>query len=107
MQAMIEQANPPRAPRSQIVLACTLHRRIGSPIAAQTVDVGPEGMRVSSPRPLAIDELVDFDLPNFDMRISGHARVVRQQRLNVYALRFEGLPDPVLRRLHALAINGR
>jgi hypothetical protein len=94
-------------PRAQVTLPCTLRRRIGAPISAQTVDVGPDGMRVKTTRPLAQDETVDFDLPNFDMRISGHARVQQQQRLNVYALRFEGLPEPMQRRLHALAINAR
>jgi hypothetical protein len=94
-------------PRAEIALPCTLRRRVGGPIAAHTVDVGPDGMRVKTTRPLAEDEVVDFDLPNFDMRIAGHARVQRQQRLNVYALRFEGLPSPMERRLHALAINAR
>jgi len=98
---------PARRPRAQVALPCTLRRRIGAPIAAQTVDVGPDGMRVKTTRPLAEDEAVDFDLPNFDMRISGHARVQQQQRLNVYVLRFEGLPEPMERRLHALAINAR
>jgi hypothetical protein len=88
-------------------MSCTLRRRTGSPIAAQTLEVGPDGMRVSSSRPLAVDETVDFDLPNLDMRVSGHARVVGQQRLNVYALRFERLPEPMARRLHALAVNAR
>jgi PilZ domain len=96
-----------RAPRATIVVSCTLRRRTGSPITAQTLDVGPDGMRVSSSRPLAVDETVDFELPNLDMRISGHARVLRQERPNVYVLRFERLPEPVVRRLHALAINAR
>jgi hypothetical protein len=96
-----------RSPKAQIALPCTLRRRIGSPIAAQTVEVGPEGMCVSSPRPLAADETVTFDLPNLDMRVTGSARVLRQQRLNVYVLRFEHLPAPMVRRLHALAVNSR
>jgi hypothetical protein len=96
-----------RAPRAQIALPCTLRRRTGSPIPAQTLRLGPRGMQVTSPRPLALDETVEFDLPNLDMRVSGRARVLRQERGNVYALRFEGLPEPMLRRLHALAINSR
>lgn len=96
-----------RGPRAQISVPCTLRRRVGAPIAAQTVDVGPDGMRVKTTRPLAPDESVQFDLPNFDMRISGRAHVQQQQRLNVYALRFEGLPDPMVRRLRALAVNAR
>src|SRR4051812_39959772 len=96
-----------RVDPARVSLPCTLRRRIGSPISAQILEVGPVGMRVSSPRPLAPDEMVEFDLPDVEMRISGHARVIRQQRLNVYALRFEGLPPPMERRLHAIAINGR
>src|SRR4051794_17089575 len=103
-------ADPPRpghAPRGQIALSCTTRRRTVSPIAAQTVEVGPEGMHISSPRPLAADETVTFYLPVLDMRVSGSARVLRQQRLNVYVLRFEQLPAPMIRRLHALAVNSR
>ncbi len=96
-----------RAPRAEIELSCTLRRHIGSPIPAQTLHVGPRGMRVRSPRPLTQDETVGFDLPNLDMRVSGRARVIRQERPHVYSLRFEGLPEPMTRRLHALAINSR
>ncbi len=96
-----------RAPRAEIVLSCTLRRHIGSPIPAETVNVGPRGMRVRSPRPLCDDETVGFDIPNFDMRITGRARVISQERPHVYSLRFEGLPEPMTRRLHALAINSR
>lgn len=96
-----------RAPRAEIALSCTLHRLIGSPIPAQTLNVGPRGMRVRSPRPLTADETIGFDLPNLDMRLAGRARVIRQDRPHVYSLRFEGLPEPMTRRLHALAINAR
>lgn len=96
-----------RAPRAEVQLPCTLRRHIGSPIPAQTLNVGPRGMRVRSPRPLRDDETIAFDLPNLDMRITGCARVIRQERPHVYALRFEGLPEPMTRRLHALAINSR
>ena len=64
-----------RGPRAQITVPCTIRRRIGAPVAAETVDVGPDGMRVRTTRPLAPDESVHFDLPNFDMRISGRAHV--------------------------------
>lgn len=104
---MVEPPLPPRSPRAQIALPCTLRRRVGAPITAQTVEVGPEGMRVSSTRPLATDETVTFDLPDLDIRVTGSARVLRQQRLNIYVLRFEHLPAPMVRRLHALAVNSR
>ncbi len=99
------RAAPLRSPRAEIALSCTLRRRTGSPIAVQTLDVGPYGMRITSPRPLADDETVAFDLPNLQMRVAGQARVLRQQRPHVYVLRFEGLPEPMSRCLHALAIN--
>jgi len=92
---------------ARIAMPCTLRRRVGAPIAAQTVELGPAGMRVTSPRPLAADEEVLFEIPDEAMRISGHARVVRQQRMNLYVLRFEGLPAPMERRLHALSVNAR
>lgn len=94
------------APRAQIALSCTLRRQIGSPIQTETLDVGPSGMRVKSQRPLADDETVDFDLPNLQMRVAGHARVLGQQGPRVYSLRFERLPEPMSRCLHALAVNG-
>ncbi len=96
-----------RAPRADVALTCTLRRHIGSPISVETLNVGPRGMRIRSPRPLCEDETVGFDLPNLDIRVSGSARVVRQELPHVYALRFENLPEPMLRRLHALAINAR
>lgn len=96
-----------RAPRAQIALTCTLRRQIGSPIPAETMDVGPRGMRIRSPRPLMADETIGFDLPDLDMRLNGRARVIVEERPHVYALRFEGLPEPMVRRLHALALNAR
>jgi hypothetical protein len=102
-----EVLGPRRAPRAEIALDCTLRRRTGSPIPARTIELGPEGMRVTSPRPLTEDETVDFDLPNLGIRVAGHARVLRQQRSHVYVLRFERLPEPMSRRLHALAVNAR
>jgi len=96
-----------RAPRAQMALPCTLRRTVGSPIPAQTLDIGPRGMRIRSPRPLRADETVGFDLPDLDMRLNGRARVICEERPNVYAMRFEGLPEPMTRRLHALAINAR
>ena len=96
-----------RAPRAEVELPCTLRRKIGSPISAQTLNIGPRGMQIRCPRPLMEDETVNFDLPNLDIRIAGCARVLREERPHVYALRFEGLPEPMLRRLHALAINAR
>jgi hypothetical protein len=54
------------APRAVLSCACTLHRRTGGPIEGRTLDVGVGGMRVSTTRPLAQDELLRFDLPLAD-----------------------------------------
>ena len=81
-----------RAPRSPIAMECTLTRSIGSPIAAMTVDLGSDGMSVATTRPLAIDEVLRFDLlPMPVPLVSGRARVLRDQGGDVYGLRFEGL----------------
>jgi hypothetical protein len=102
---MMVSVTESRAPRALIALDCLLRRTTGSPIPAQTLVLGPRGMRVRTPRPLKLDECVGFELPNLQMRVSGQARVLRQERMNVYALRFEGLPEPMTRCLHALAVN--
>jgi hypothetical protein len=95
-----------RPPRVRIALSCTLRRRAGSPIAADTLELGPDGMLVIARRPLADDEILDFDLPNLKTRVGGRARVLRQQRPHVYVLRFERLPEAMYRCLHALAQIG-
>jgi hypothetical protein len=92
-----------RAARAEITLPCTLRRPIGRPIIAQTVNVGAGGMLVSTARPLTVDEPLSFDLANLDVPVHGHARVLRQQRHDMYALRFEGLPPPLTSRLRELA----
>jgi hypothetical protein len=96
----------PRAPRAEIALPCTLRRPIGRPIVARTVNVGVGGMLVSTSRPLTVDEPLSFDLANLDIPVSGHARVLRQQRHHLYALRFERLPAPLTNRLRELAHAG-
>jgi hypothetical protein len=78
--------------RTEISLQCMLHRRTGKMIEAQTVDVGPGGMRVHTNRPLGVDETLDFELPDHG-RINGRARVLREQAYRIYALRFEKLGD--------------
>jgi len=80
-----------RDPRSQVAMACTLIRRIGNPIAATTVDFGSGGMSVATKRPLAVDEVLSFELP----RMSGRACVLRDHGGDVYGLRFEGEPVAV------------
>lgn len=94
---MIDQR---RAPRVQIEMLCTLHRRSGSPIEGRTLDIGPGGMRVCTKRPLAADETLRFELQGVD----GRARVLRQQSRDTYAVRFEMLPEPALEQLRRLTV---
>jgi c-di-GMP-binding flagellar brake protein YcgR len=90
-----------RTPRVAIELECTLSRRNGAPIQARTVDLGPGGMSVKCSRPLAEDELLAFTIPG--RRFGGRARVLREQRYHVYALRFEEIADAHREALRALA----
>ena len=93
-------------PRTDLCVACTLRRRTGSAISVQTINVGPGGMCVTTPRPLAIDEVLDFDLLAGAEHLDGRARVVRQERPDRYALRFEGLLAPTVERLQAFTRAG-
>jgi hypothetical protein len=91
------------APRVDLSCACTLHRRTGAPIEGRTLDVGVGGMRVSTTRPLAQDELLRFDLPLAQGAVDGEARVLREQGYRIYALRFESLREPARARLAGVA----
>jgi len=92
------------SPRIELSLACTLRRRSGSAIAAQTLDLGPGGMSVTTTRPLATDELLHFDLPlPPGETVDGQARVLREQGYQVYALRFEALHEPARALLAGVA----
>ena len=90
------------SPRVEISVGCTLQRRTGSPIEAMTLDLGSGGMRITSDRPLRIDEELDFDILRGGLRLTGHARVMRQHERRVYALRFERLPGGTREALRAL-----
>jgi PilZ domain-containing protein len=91
-------------PRTDVALPCVLRRRSGSAIDARTVNLGAGGMCIATPRPLATDEVLEFDLllSGAD-RVDGRARVLRQEGHDAYALRFEGLLEPARERLGALA----
>jgi hypothetical protein len=86
-----------------VALSCTLSRGAGSPIACETIDLGPTGMRLTAGRPLALDETVSFVLACGDTCIRGQARVVGQERPDVYALRFGRLSQPMAEALAELA----
>jgi PilZ domain-containing protein len=82
-----------RTPRTALACPVVLLRRRGGPVTGRTEDVGPGGARVVVDRPLGVDEEVEFDLTLGGAHVDGRARVLRQQGLNCYALRFERL-DP-------------
>jgi hypothetical protein len=87
-------------PRADVALPCVLRRRSGSAIDARTVDLGAGGMRVATARPLATDEVLEFDLLLSEAeRVDGRARVLRQEGHDAYAMRFEGLLEPARERL--------
>ena len=97
-----------RAPRAALAVECKLRRRNGPPIHCRTVELGPGGMSVASARPLAQDEVLDFDLPHpaGAAELCGQARVLRQQGHQLYALRFERLADAARAGLERLAAGG-
>jgi hypothetical protein len=74
-----------------------LRRQKGNPVKATTQDLGAGGMRVVTERPLWIDEVLEFELlPDAPDHPHGKARVLRQQTMNVYALRFDLAVDDIL-----------
>jgi hypothetical protein len=91
-----------RSWRTETALECTLHRRTGKTIEATTLDLGPGGMRVKSNRPMAVDEVFEFELPQ-RARINGRARVIGERGNRVYALRFDDLGDEARAELALLA----
>jgi c-di-GMP-binding flagellar brake protein YcgR len=91
-----------RSWRTEIALECLLHRRTGKTIEAQTLDLGPGGMRVKTNRPMAVDETFDFELPD-RARINGRARVVNERGYRVYGLRFDKLGDEARAELALVA----
>ena len=93
-----------RSPRVPVEMACTLHRRSGSAIAARTVDLGPGGMCVMCKRPLAADEVLRFELAP---GLHGRVRVLRQQGFEAYAVRFEGLGESERGELEGLVAFNR
>jgi hypothetical protein len=91
-----------RSWRTEISLECHLHRRTGKMIEGRTLEIGPGGMRVHTNRPLSVDEVLEFELPD-RARINGRTRVLREQGYRIYALRFEKLGDEARSEIAALA----
>jgi c-di-GMP-binding flagellar brake protein YcgR len=98
----LDPAERRQAPRVEIAVQCTLVRERGAPITAQTIDLGPTGMRVESPRPLTADEELDFEIPRDQGGVAGRARVMRMHERNVYGLRFERLAQPARAALQGI-----
>jgi hypothetical protein len=98
----MENVDKRRAPRVNVAVRCALRRGSGSSIQAETLNLGPGGALLRTGRPLTIDESLEFAL---DMRITAPARVLRQEGHDVYALRFENPPEPMVRRLHELTVG--
>jgi len=92
-----------RSARASVGLELHLVRKVGQPVTARTLDIGTGGARVTCERPLRIDEELRFDveLPERRHLIGGTARVLRQRRHDVYALRFEGIAPAALGELRA------
>lgn len=91
------------APRAPLHYECTLRRERGTPVVCTTLDLGPGGMKVTTDRPLAVDEVLDFDLPLTADETHGSARVLREQGFRVYALRFESIPERAVQMLDTMA----
>jgi hypothetical protein len=77
-------------PRVAVALEVRLGRKVGNDVIAHSHDLSASGARVVTDRPLRIDEELAFafDLPR-GAHLSGRARVLRQHRHDMYALRFE------------------
>jgi c-di-GMP-binding flagellar brake protein YcgR len=90
-----------RARRIRLSLPCVLQPSGGSPIWAETIDVGEGGMSVRAARPLPADATVDFDLARDDdhTHVEGRATVLRRAAPRVYGLEFERLEPPMRERL--------
>ena len=81
-------------------LSVTLMRARGNPVESRTKNISQGGMCVTTPRPLAIDEVLAFRL---ETGVEGVVRVLREHLPNEYALRFEELSLEALSRLERLA----
>jgi PilZ domain len=76
-------------PRLAVELDLNLGRKVGNDVHATTCDLSATGACITCARPLRVDEEVRFDLLLPDGHCGGKARVLRQQRHDTYALRFE------------------
>ena len=97
------------SPRAAISLPVTLARGAlaGADLVGRTHDLGPDGMRVQTRRPLHEGEELTFALQLDDgERVTGRAHVVRHHAGDVYGLRFDRLADGARERLATIAAPG-
>jgi hypothetical protein len=92
-----EQRREPRAP---VKVEIELERKVGRPVRVRTIDLGCGGALVRASRPLRVDEELHFDV-TLPPHVDGTARVLRQDRLDVYAIRFEGIEPTSLDELRS------
>jgi hypothetical protein len=85
-----------------MVLECHLSRRTGKVVEARTQDLGPGGMRIVTTRPLATDEVLDFEMLERPALL-GRVRVLRETGHYMYALRFERLSEEARAEIAGLA----
>src|SRR3954453_12959253 len=97
---MATNAELRRGARVQRVLGVELIRSHGNPVQSRTRDICVGGMCVETERPLAIDEVLAFQL---ETGIEGTVRVLREHLPNVFALRFEELSVGAVSQLEQLA----
>jgi hypothetical protein len=94
--------------RVPVALELRLARKVGRPVTVRTLELSTGGARVRSDRPLRVDEELRFDLdlpPRH--HLDGVVRVLRQDRHDAYALRFEQIAPDGLDELRAfLAATG-
>lgn len=95
------------SPRVTVALDVHLGRKVGNDVHAATCDLSTTGACITCARPLRVDEEVHFDLalPSGE-HLDGMARILRQQRHDTYALRFEHLSPAAHAALGAFVGDG-
>jgi hypothetical protein len=95
-------------PRVAVALELHLSRKVGNEVVAHTCDLSCSGARVTSDRPLRVDEELRFDLElPLGAHLGGKARVLRQHRHDTYALRFEHIMPSARGKLDAFVASRR
>ncbi len=74
-------------------------------IAAQVIELSLDGVRVVTPRPLVVDETLLIDIACGEQHVTARARVVCQERPDIYALRFSALSQPMFDRLNDILLR--